>query len=205
MKLILIRHSIRSDTANTDCSITDDGIKLIDDRAYDIFKHIEGRPIAFMSSPFKRTFETTMCLATHLDPLPNIIIEPLLHETLFGNWMEKYIHHSLIRYSRMSSDKLKISKKYENKYETWSDVKLRCKQFLKKIVDLDYKTVVAVTHGGIINSMLSVVDPTYSFDRGVSNPAKYIPDYCDYIVLSYKDGKWSPLYRASNYKKNKKI
>lgn len=200
MKLILIRHSIRQDIKGTDCSISDDGIKLIDERANDILQYIEpssiphqGVKIALLSSPFKRTIETAMCLATHFkDYLPDIVIEPLLHETLFNNRMTRYIHESVIRYSRGNSEKL-LDK---NRYETWNDIRLRCIKFLYKIVEGELgTTVVAVTHGGIINMILTIVDPKYKFDIYESDPTKYVPKYFDYVVLKYENSKWNIEYK----------
>jgi broad specificity phosphatase PhoE len=212
MRLILVRHSIRKDNGNTDCSISTDGIKLIDDRAHDILKYIDDPNVIFLSSPFRRTIETAMCLCTNFSTnwlpklskfdqsdkcttvfeVPDIVVEPLLHETMFNRWMDINIPKPVIMYSRASSDKLKNS----GRYETWSDIVLRCKKFLDKVIKRNQKITLAITHGGIINAVLLSIDATYVFDMKQSNPAKYIPGYLDYVVLEYESEKWRVAYRS---------
>ena len=179
MKLLLIRHSIRETTDDADCSISTEGIVLIEKRCDEILKYITlDKNVKLLSSPFKRAIETAMCITSKFSNLENIIIEPLLHETIFNSCMSEKLSKPMMQYIKMESS------------ETWLDINNRCQQFLNKIVKMD-SDVLAVTHGGVLNGILTVVNPHYKFSKIETDPNKYIPKYADYVLLEYNDEKWT--------------
>ena len=82
IRLVLCRHSIRQSTTEVDCSITEEGVSLIDERMDDIKQFITNPSIIY-TSPYKRTLETSFCIESHFDSKPQIIIENGIRETIF--------------------------------------------------------------------------------------------------------------------------
>lgn len=189
MRLVLIRHSIRQDVGDTDCSITEEGIRLVDDRAEEIMKYVGPNP-DILTSPFRRAVETAMCLARRVKS--EITIDPILHETLFHRGMTRNLPASLTRYISQTTPQLSEG------FETWASIGQRCRRFLANVAERD-RDVVAVSHGGIINTVLALIDPTYRFDTQCSDPTLYVPRYCDYLVLETGDvddpTKWTIVHR----------
>jgi len=183
MKVVVIRHSIRNDTGETDCSITNEGIKLIDNKIIELSTLVDFDNVTIITSPFKRTIETSQCIAKHASPDTNIIMDRLLHETFLSKQMMEKLPKILLEYCG-------------TKYETWSDIKERCSKFLNKIQGSKIKTdIIAITHGGIVNSILSIVDPSYKFEQKYITADKYVPGYCGYIVIELDENtrKWSVI------------
>ena len=181
MKLLLIRHSIREINDESDCSISMDGIKLIDDRFQEIMNCCKFVNPVILSSPFKRTIDTAICIASKINRKSNIIIEQLLHETIYHSKMQEKLSDPLSRY-------------IDCKIETHDDILNRSIQFLDKIKIKNNTDTIAITHGGVINSILSLVDPNHKscFE---TDPDKYVPRYLDYVLLEYNDAKWIICYK----------
>lgn len=184
-KIILVRHTIRETTDESDCSISDAGIELINKRCAEMLNQVALDNFIIVTSPFKRTIETAMCISSCTKER-SIIIDPLLHETILHEGMSNKLSKSTLQYINRTTP------------ETWDDIKERCKQFLNKMAlnKTMCGDVFAVTHGGVINVMLEIVDPSYRFDRNEKDPNKYIPRYMDYAILELaSDDKWRVLYR----------
>jgi len=177
MRVLVIRHSIRENNQE-DCSISHEGVKLINSKTDEIREHLN-YPYIIYTSPYKRTIQTAMCIANNFDCDCNIIIDKKLHETLFDK-------------NNMLNQETQIVSSFVNKtQESWSDVKKRCEELLIQCVNvlIELKTcetgsdnIILVTHGGVVNMLLQLVCPEYTFDKNEKNPDKYIPKYCDYDV-----------------------
>ena len=175
-KILICRHSTR-DIQPIDCNISQEGINIIDEKINDIKKLILD-PIYIITSPYRRTIETAQCISAHYDLNVPIITENQIEEVIFHESQKECIGEPLKRFLCWDSDK---------PLENWNSVHERTKKYLtdiqKNIHIDDNKEYICVTHGGIINSMLTYIDSTYTFDLNNTNPHKYIPDYCEYIVI----------------------
>lgn len=204
MYLIVMRHSIRKDLNESDCSITEDGIILAKQRFAELAKYINNKNVLIMSSPFRRTYETCLCLLGMLKQQQQMIIEPLIHEVMThkGNIpqiLEKYIskpkHKSEMRHpdGNARKDAHKDVNKDVNK-DVWTDAANRSTLFLEKVKKIkgetNCDTVIAISHGGFINALIKTLDNTHEFDMRATDPSKYIPKYCDYVVLYLNSSEW---------------
>ena len=186
MRLIICRHSIRECTTESDCSISAEGVTLINNRMEEIKSYIKGEVTTILTSPYKRTIETSYCISNNLINKPIISICMELRETVFNS---------------NQIDKLPISLRElintDNKFDTWDTIYDRAKQFLDNITILNNNTIFAVTHGAPINAIIKTVLPTYTFDDTNANPTTYVPKYFDYAVLEYdfQNEKWQIIYK----------
>jgi broad specificity phosphatase PhoE len=169
MRVIIVRHSIRKNLTDLNCGISSDGVTLIKEKMKEIEKYIE-TPDAIYVSPYHRTIETSYCMYSNNCTR---IIDNDIRETLLE---KKYIvneQHPLAIYLNIIEE------------ESWDDIKERCVKFFEKIANSCYENIVVVTHGGIVNVMLSLIDENYEFDKHNSNPSTYVPEYFGYFVADF--------------------
>ena len=155
-RLIITRHSIREDITESDCSISSEGVRLIESRMPDIDKFSQN-PEIILTSPYKRCIDTSLCISTFYDSSLTIQIEPLIKETMFNERQHRHLPDPLLDYV-----------KFNRIYDTWDAIYERSKNFLDHIIKKYYeqnqnKTIFAVTHGGVINCLTKFVDPNYNF------------------------------------------
>jgi broad specificity phosphatase PhoE len=188
MQVILIRHSIRETYDETDCGITVEGIKLVEDRMTEVKKFITNDNNKILVSPFKRTIETGLCIAGTLSNI-TIEIEPILHEALLNSHMIVGTPLPLFKYLN--------KEKNLNSVESWNDIRERSEKILDTFVEKmeENTNLIAVTHGGIINMIIDIIDPNFIFNVNMADPKNYVPAFCDYAILSYDNSKWSCVYR----------
>ncbi len=166
----------------TNCSISNAGIDLINITTQKIKEEIPNIDMIY-TSPYKRCIETSMCIESHFSQQPPIQITKLLRETLFTPHQLNNIGTPLIQYINIQE------------YDTWDTVKENGKIFLEQLQLSTNNNIMAVTHGGVINSILSYIDNTYKFDYYNTDPNTYVPKYCDYIILEY-DKIWKLVYKS---------
>lgn len=175
-KVLICRHSNR-DSQYINCGISDDGIKLIDSRINDMKKWIS-YPEVIYTSPYRRTLETAQCISSHFYMHNNIQFDNMLEEVLFHEEQKIILGEPLKR---------KLHWDTKKDLENWDSVNERTNKFLQNlkydVANKNEKDIICVTHGGVINSILTNLDPTYSFDKDNTNPNTYVPGYCDFIVL----------------------
>lgn len=196
LRLVLCRHSTRSSILENDCSISVDGINLINNRMKEIKKFIS-QPQIIYTSPYKRTLETSYCMLPHFNSKPQIVIDYNLRETLFNESQVKYLNTPLIKLLNSISDSnINNINIEENKFETWDDINRRSKNFIDNLQEkMQVSECVGITHGGIINSVLSYVDKDYKFDIENIDPATYTPAYFDFVVIDITTSTTKVVYR----------
>lgn len=194
MRLIICRHSIRECTTESDCSISVEGVELINNRMNEIRQHIMGNCVSIFTSPYRRAIETSYCISNNLSCNTVISMNIELRETVFNNNQINKLPLSLfelIKKNSINNDTL----------DTWNDIFERAKNFLKYAEifaeSFNNDTIIAVSHGAPINAIIKTVDPTHVFDDANANPTTYIPKYFDYAVLNFdtRNKKWEIIYK----------
>src|SRR5947207_1912688 len=133
IRLVLCRHSIRQSTTDVDCSITEEGVNLIDERMKDIKQFITNPSIIY-TSPYKRTLETSFCIESHFDSKPQIIIENDIRETIFHKKLIETLDTPLKKLIKNNSNV------DDNTFEKWNDVSERSTNLIKN------KSVLSIIH-----------------------------------------------------------
>lgn len=176
-RLLVCRHSER-DTQAVNCGISENGINLIDSKIDDIKKWIS-EPELILTSPYRRTLETAQCIGAHFNLQQDKI--------KFHNLIEEVIFHEHQKEKLGEPLKRTLGWNDLRELEVWNDVFERTELFFDDIKQYsqlyDKKNLICITHGGIINSMLTVLNPSYEFDKDNTNPHTYVPQYCEFIVL----------------------
>jgi broad specificity phosphatase PhoE len=195
-KIWFVRHSIRADAGNkvsppeTDCSITDEGVKLAVSKAELLKPKISkvGKLNRIYSSPYTRTLETSYALLS-VFKATELHIVPELSEMItvsYKNHKEAQVPLALLTY---------INAYHVNYPEQTKHVVHRCKRVLDMLEKEDFENVILVTHGGIMNTLIKMIMPEYNYENN-SKPDEYVPRYCDHATFEFVDNKWV-LYDSS--------
>lgn len=194
----LVRHSIREDRkttqaiSETDCNISEDGIKLAENTAHILSKQVKEFTKIY-SSPFRRTLETSYIISTKFKNVP-IEISKNISEVIIDYFMEHMdIKLPIVLKKYLDSNNITVPESKENIFN-------RCKNFIDSINKSDdyNKDLLVVTHGGVINVIIKQLFPEYNFN--IENripPDKYVPKYCDYIAIKFDNSKWKII--SSNW------
>jgi uncharacterized protein (DUF924 family)/broad specificity phosphatase PhoE len=178
MKLILLRHSIRDDIDNPEkyvghnnnCPISTRGIELCHSKA----SKLKYEPTHIITSPFLRTIQTAEVYKLYF-PDSNFMIDCLLSEG--QNCHRPSFEQELLDQMDLAGIKYP---------ETISDIMVRCKNFLLKLMNKGSASDIYLisTHGIIYNLILQLIFPQYYF-KTTESPLDYIPTFCDTSVLEY--------------------
>jgi broad specificity phosphatase PhoE len=179
-KILICRHSTR-DTQPIDCCISQEGVDIIDNKINDIKKLIPN-PKHIITPPYRRTMETAQCICAHYVQHVKIITENQVEEVMFHEHQKNTIGEPLKRL-------LKWDIESNRSLENWDDVHKRSQIYLNSIQSSvypwTYEESICVTHGGIINSIITLLDDTYTYDLNGTNPHAYVPNFCEYIVVEF--------------------
>lgn len=199
----LIRHSIREDrkttngVSETDCSISEEGVKLAEGVANNLKKLLDsGSPVdKIYMSPYKRTLETGYIIASKF-PHIRMEISPLISEVIINHSQPMDIRVPHILNSLLQSNGVAL-------LESKDGIFKRCREFIDKVNadgssnvkkeddNNNNNNILVVTHGGIINVILMMLFDWYKFNLDVGRPHdQYVPKCCDYVAVQYdEEGK----------------
>ena len=161
MKLVVVRHGITESNVKQllngqghDDNLTTEG----KNQAKELAERLKDMGIEqIYSSPLKRTTETALPIAEKLDKPINIDIR--LIEVSFGS-LEGGPNDSVMKV--MGKSQRQMFDEYEYDFsefggETSKQVEARVRAFLKDLKKQRYKTVLVVTHGGILRWIRYIV------------------------------------------------
>lgn len=176
-RVLICRHSER-DTQPVNCGISENGINMIDNKIHDIKKWISC-PEYIFTSPYRRTIETAQCICAHYSLKQDKI--------RFNNFVEEVFFYEEQKEKLGEPLKRVLGWNDLRELENWDNVFDRTQMYFDDLKQhayiYDKKDIICITHGGVINSMLTLLDPTYEFDRDNTNPHTYVPQYCEFIVV----------------------
>lgn len=199
MKFVLFRHSVREHVVENNCSISHEGVDMVNAKLDELKDIMELAPEIIFTSPYKRAFDTSLCIASYYNKqltsrqynylYIQIMIDMDLRETVFRETQTEQLDRPLLEYLNLQE------------FDTWETIMKRCELYLNKIksyaVD-GYNAVFGVSHGGFLNAIIKVVDPSYDFDTDNIDPHSYVPKYADFVIFDY-DGrynKWVVEYKS---------
>ena len=181
MRLIMFRHSIREDLNESNCSITDEGVNLIEKEMQVIGPYYMPNPQLILTSPYQRCLETSYCVSGYyaITYKMNLLIQ-----------IDDDIRETIISNGTYANIGTPLKKKFNlTEYDNWDTIKQRCFNFLNKIAHYsmtnNIDNIIAVSHGGILNIILSLLDSTFKFNTTGTDPSTYVPKYFNYIVLDF--------------------
>ncbi|AYV75574.1 MAG: hypothetical protein Terrestrivirus2_82 [Terrestrivirus sp.] len=193
MKFVLFRHSIREHMVENNCSISREGVDMVNTKLDELKNIMEQSPEIILTSPYKRAFDTSLCIASYYNKQSNsmqniqIMIDIDLRETVFREMQTEHLDRTLFEYLNLQE------------FDTWETIMERCKSYLKKIKPYanSYNVVFGVSHGGFLNAIVKVIDPSYNFDTDNIDPHSYVPKYADFVIFNYDkiNDKWVVEYK----------
>jgi len=187
----LIRHSLREDrktttaVSETDCSISEEGVKLAEDLATNLKKLLDTKVVdKIYISPYKRTLETSYIIASKF-PDVKLEISPLISEVIVNYPLQHMdIRVPQILNKLLHSNNITMPEQKEHVFK-------RCSAFIDTVNTTCDNSVLVVTHGGIINIILSTLFEWYKFNiLERCAPDKYTPKCCDYVAIQYDGNSW---------------
>jgi broad specificity phosphatase PhoE len=189
--LWVMRHSIRADLANNldpqaDPTITQNGVDLARKTGAEIQQKINGVIDVVECSPYLRAYYTALSVCPETNVKININAK-LAECALDANNKNVIPDEPLLSFLKNNNITFP---------ESQTSMKVRCTQFLDEFVESDHTIVLAVTHGAIVNEILSLIDGSV-YDAG--KPAQsYSPSYCGYIGLTYDTAskKWTVIEKS---------
>ena len=193
MKFVLFRHSIREHMVENNCSISREGVDMVNTKLDKLKDIMEQSPEIILTSPYKRAFDTSLCIASYYNKQFDskqsiqIVIDIDLRETVFREMLTEHLDRTLFEYLNLQ------------KLDTWETITERCKSYLEKIKPYAniYNVVFGVSHGGFLNAIVKVVDSSYEFDTNNIDPHSYVPKYADFVIFDYNEisDVWTVEYR----------
>jgi 2,3-bisphosphoglycerate-dependent phosphoglycerate mutase len=161
--IILVRHAQTMGQGSQD-DLTADGRRA----AAQLVPRLEGLGVdAIFSSPYLRAINTVVPCATNLGQ-PVQIIDDLRERVLSGAALPDWQDH--LRYSFIDRDYVLPGG------ESMRQTEARALTALRRISDAGHKLPVVASHGGLIASLLSGIDPHFGFDdwAALANPDLFI-------------------------------
>jgi len=202
-----MRHSIREFNQTTNdfnCSITKEGVELVRSVFEEIKDHINLNSLTIFTSPYKRTIETSLCLQHLIKKTSNPHNNTNINTNINTNTNACITIDNVLREVILKEHQLCdldptldmiIKDEIGDQYETFFDMYERCKVFMNKIFMNNIKNykndiindIIVVTHGGLVNGFMNIVDSSHEYNFDWVDPKTYVPKYCGYFIVEIND------------------
>jgi broad specificity phosphatase PhoE len=197
LRYVFIRHSTRNLEQKMDCGITEEGVLLVENNMKDVDNFITNLRY-IISSPYRRTLETSFCVAKHFD---DKLCDNKKTKIVIDNTFREILLNECQKLSMTEPLKNKLSG-VDGEYESFEEMSERLKIYFSNLQnelpeehDSEPEEYIYVTHGGVINIILEIIDPEYVFDKNAKDPSKYKPHYSDFIVVDISKTSIEVIYK----------